>query len=86
MSTPRMRWPISAEAERVEAMECAEESARMLDDANELLRVALDFIAAHTPGCEAKIARAMAFQSQALALQERIQRLMVQAHAGRRSP
>lgn len=83
MPTPRMRWPANAEAERQETIECAEESARMLDDANELLCAALELIAKHAPGCDTKIARAMAFQSQARAYQERIARLMVQAQVGR---
>jgi hypothetical protein len=76
-----MRWPTNAESERQEALECAQESARLLDDANELLRLALDLC--HAPTAEARIARAMAFQAQARAHQERIQRLLLQAQFGR---
>jgi hypothetical protein len=84
MTTTRLRWPSAAEAERQEAQQSAEEAARLLDESNKLLRCALDQVGVQN-GAGTKIATALALQSQALALQERIQRLMIQAHAQRRS-
>lgn len=83
MPTPRLAWPATAESERQETQESAAEAARLLEDSNRLLRTALEHTALN--GAAAQIATAMALQSQALALQERIQRLMVQAHARKRT-
>ncbi len=84
MPTTRLRWPAAAEAERQTAQLCAEEAAQLLEKSNELLQHALQHASIHN-GASAQIATAMALQAQALALQERIQRLMIQAHAHRRS-
>lgn len=85
MPTQRFRWPEHAEGERREAQECAEEAARLIEEANRHLSRALDVILTNPGLAEAKITRSQALHSQALALQERIQRLMIQARVGRSS-
>lgn len=83
MATQRLRWPEHAEGERREAQECAEEAARLIEEANRHLSRALEMIQINPGLAEVKITRSQALHSQALALQERIQRLMVQARVGR---
>lgn len=86
MPTPRYRWPDHAENERKEAQECAKEAARLIEQANRHLVCALDVVVTNPGMAEAKITKAQALHSQALALQERIQRLMIQAQVGRSAP
>lgn len=83
MTTPRYRWPDHAEGERREAQECAEEAARLIEEANRLLSSAIDAIPLNPGLIETNVTRAQALHFQALALQERIQRLMIQAQVGR---
>ncbi|NTU85108.1 MAG: hypothetical protein HGA45_38070 [Chloroflexales bacterium] len=83
MPTQRYRWPEYAEAERREAQECAEEAARLIENANRHLASALDVVRTNPGLAEAKMTKAQALHYQALALQERIQRLMIQAQLGR---
>jgi len=68
MTTTRLRWPTAAETEREEAQLSAEEAVRLLDEANKLLRYALNQANIQS-GAAANIATALAPQSQALALQ-----------------
>jgi hypothetical protein len=82
MPTPPKSWPIRVKAKREEAQACAEESAKLLHQAEGYLAGATTSLLLNINKAEVEIAKAQILLAQTRALQERIHRLMIEAQIG----
>jgi hypothetical protein len=82
MPTPTKPWPRHAKEQREETQACAEEAAVLLDQAEGYLAEATTSLLLNHNKAEVQIAKAQTLLAQARVLQERIQRLMIEAQIG----